>query len=66
MALDHGTRYDNHSATDPLYTAVKVALSAHGAEDLEDDLELAKCLGRKRRPRDGIYLYVCMILKYYS
>ncbi|CAL1140886.1 unnamed protein product [Cladocopium goreaui] len=35
-------KYDNHSATDPLYTAVKVALSAHGAEDLEDDLELAK------------------------
>lgn len=35
-------KYDSHSATDPLYTAVKVALSAHGAEDLEDDVELAK------------------------
>eukprot|EP00435_Cladocopium_sp_Y103_P026476 s2197_g6.t1 len=35
-------KYDKHDATDPLYTAVKVALSAHGAEDLEDELELAK------------------------
>lgn len=54
-------RYDNHSATDPLYTAVKVALSAHGAEDLEDDVELAKCLGRKRQGMGDIfYDFLCV------
>ena len=37
-------RYDNHSANDPLFTAVKVAL--YVAE--EDELELAKSFGKNQ------------------
>ena len=38
------SRYDNHSANDPLFTAVKVAL--YVAE--EDELELAKSFGKNK------------------